>query len=160
MKKLLNLLMILPVMLFVASCDDDDDRLPNVTFSVEYEGAVDVDNILYVVKGDNLTINSVSAIPVEGSKEATLGPVTYIWDYQVLGTTAVSPYALTINTSVERPGRHLLQMTSTVLQVDKAMASVNLAFEIAIVEKAEDIPGYTPDMPDSGTAKTNGSIGE
>lgn len=150
MKKLLYFLMLLPLMGFVTACDDDDD-VPQVSVTVDYEGAVNVDGILYVVQGEPFTINSITVTPKEGTSKATLGPVTYFWDYDVLGTTDVTPFGVTIDTSLEGLGAHLLQINSTILQVDKAMARLDIAYRINIVETVNDIPGYTPGTPDSGT---------
>ncbi len=38
MKKFLSLFLALPMLAFVASCDDDDSKVPDVSVSIEYSG--------------------------------------------------------------------------------------------------------------------------
>lgn len=66
----------IPALIFMASCDHDDD-LPNVTVSYDYSNATEVDDILYVVEGDTLTIDSVAVTPAQGTKDAQILSVLY-----------------------------------------------------------------------------------
>ena len=78
MKKLLYLLLLLPLGLF-SSCDDDND-MPDVTMNVSMSNVVQYDGITYVVAGDVIKVNGVTVKPVTGGNAAIAGGVTYIWD--------------------------------------------------------------------------------
>lgn len=159
MRKFLNLLLFMSVMTALTSCHDDDN-IPQVTFNVNYEGAIKTDGVFYVVRGDVFTITSVTVTPVDGTERAELGPVTYAWDYGVLGTNFISPYGLSIDTSVEPLGNHLLQLTATVIQEGKSLGQAAIGLPVKIVASPEDIPGYTPDTPSTGETRAAGIFAE
>lgn len=159
MRKFLNLLLFMSLMTTLTSCHDDDN-IPQVTFNVNYEGAVKVDNVFYVVRGDVFTITSVTVTPIDGTAAAELGPVTYAWDYSILGTNFISPYGLSIDTSVEPVGNHLLQLRANVIQEGKALGVAAIGLPVRIVASAEDIPGYTPDTPVAGVTRAAGVFGD
>ena len=141
MKKLLYLLMALPALLLASSCSDDDSKnLPDVSFQITYSGATDVDNILYVVQGDTLAIESIEVTPAPGTKPASLGATVYYWDYAPVGSTMIVPFGMDFVTENVPLGRHLLQIRTSVMQVDKAIAFAEFAYRIMVVESATDIP--------------------
>ncbi|MDE7476302.1 MAG: hypothetical protein K2M71_11800, partial [Duncaniella sp.] len=90
MKRLIYLLLVLPLLGLVSSCDDDKD-LPQVSLSIDYTGATEEDGTIYVVQGDTLNVTALRAVPAEGTKAATLGVVAYFWDGIPQGRTAISP---------------------------------------------------------------------
>ena len=59
MKKLVYLLLALPLMVIAAACSDDDSNLPDVSIHVDYKNAKVVDRQVYVVKGDTLVVDSI-----------------------------------------------------------------------------------------------------
>ena len=60
MKKLLFILMALPLLAAtMVSCSDDDKDVPEVNIGITYSGATDVDGTLYTVQGDTISIDSV-----------------------------------------------------------------------------------------------------
>lgn len=141
MKNFLYLLMALPVLFGLSSCSDDDDNsLPEVNLSVSYSGATNVDGVLYVVEGDTFTIDGITVTPVEGTKAATLGATTYYWDYAPVATTIIEPFGMQLNTTGIPEGNHLLQIRSSVYQVDKSVATAYMAYKVTIVGAADDIP--------------------
>lgn len=152
MKKLLNLLLILPLAFFAVSCDDDDNNdMPEVTTDVKYSGAVEANGALYVVQGDILSITSVDVTPNPGAKPAVLGPVTFAWDGQILGTAVFSPYTMSFDTSVAGIGAHLLQLSGNLAQEGKPISSINIEIKVIVVASADQIPGYSDDSSESGT---------
>lgn len=162
MKRLIYLLFALP--LFLASCSNDDE-LPEVKFTVDYSGAVSVDNVLYVVQGDTLAIDEINVTPVDGTKPATIGAASYSWDYLFIGTSMTPPFGLELQTATLPVGNHILQFETTVFQEGKSIASAYFSYKVKIVESADDIPtGSTvepgflranPDIRSGAEAKFN-----
>ncbi len=140
MKKYLYLLLALPILGLLASCSDDDN-VPRVSVKIDFEGAVEVDGILYVVQGEPFSITAVRVVPDQGTGNAVVGPVSYAWDYSYIGTADAAPYGVTFDTSIRNPGRHLLQLSGTIAQQDKSLASLNLSIPVVVVTDAADIPG-------------------
>ena len=153
MKKLIYLLMALPL-LFV-SCDDDDD-LPKVKIGIETSGCKIVDGTIYVVQGDTLGIDSISITPIDPKNKVALASVNYFWDRMYVETTNIPPFAFAITTGNLMTGRHLLQMRGSVLAVNYAPAIAYIDYTVMVVESAEDIPSgkvetamiVTPDIDD------------
>ena len=150
MKKFLYLLLALPVLGLLAACDDDND-LPQATVQLTYEGAVDVDGVLYIVQGEPFSITSVYAVPAQGTGNALVGRVNYSLDYEYIGTSDVMPYGITFDTEFMPLGNHLLQLSGTLAQEDKALATFNLYYKLKRVASAEEIPGYGDNTTEGGT---------
>ena len=146
----LTLIAALP--LIFTSCSNDDD-LPEVDLTVAFRGATERDGTLYVARGDTLVIESLSVTPANGSKKATLGATAYYWNYQFLGTTMAEPFGMIINTEQLPEGEYLLQINTTVFQVDKSVGIDYITFPVVISERDElpdDVPynrggSVTPD---------------
>lgn len=138
MKRILYILLALPL-LMLSSCSNDDE-LPQVEFDVSFSGATNVDGTFYVVKGDMFTMDGITVTPVSGSKQATIGAVSYIWDYIAYGTVIEPPFTMSLQTSNLPAGRHVLQMEASVLQVDKAIAMAYFSYPVVIVDSADEIP--------------------
>ena len=68
MKKILFLVLVLP--LLVVSCNDDENDLPNIDFEVSITGGINIDGVLYVIKGDTLSIDSVDVIYLDNKGAA------------------------------------------------------------------------------------------
>ena len=66
MKKLFYLMMLALPMIFVAC--DDDDNLPRVDITVDFDNVANVDGELYIVKGDSLIVNSINVTNLEAGK--------------------------------------------------------------------------------------------
>lgn len=141
MKKYLYFLLALPMLLF-ASCSNDDD-LPQVDMEITYSGAVEVDGTLYVPEGQNFAIESITATPLKGYKEATIGATAYYWNYQYLGTSIEAPFGLTFNTADMPTGDYMLQINSTIYQVDRSVGIAYFTYHVKVVPADE--------MPDDGT---------
>lgn len=138
MKKLLYLLMLLPLCLGVSSCSDDND-FPSVDLTVKMTGAANVDNVIYVVQGDPFGIESISVTSLTG-KQAMLSSVGYYWDGVLSQVAPAAPYSITWDTSSLGVGSHLLQMQTSLLQVDKSLATAVFTYRVQVVASADDLP--------------------
>lgn len=132
------LLMALPI-LFFASCDDEKS-LPDVDVSIQIEGGVRVDGIIYVVQGETFSVEAINIQNREQGKEALITSATYSWDYRYAGVSVTPPFGAEFETEGMELGKHLLQIECPVFAVDKSPASLYMAYKVMIVESSEDIP--------------------
>ncbi|MCM1450514.1 MAG: hypothetical protein NC082_09230 [Clostridiales bacterium] len=149
MKKLIYLFLALP--LFMVSCHDDND-LPNVEVYATFEGGTQVEDVYYVVQGDELEVTAMNLVNND-EKEAVLGGVRYYWDYMPIGTTITSPYAIKINTGEVPVGNHLLTAEMPIYAVGYSICTGYIAKKIKVVAEPEDIPGDS-----TGDSTTKGKI--
>ncbi|MDE6153961.1 MAG: hypothetical protein K2G21_07450 [Muribaculaceae bacterium] len=154
MKKLFYLFLALPL-LFV-SCDDDND-LPNVEIYATFEGGTQVDDVYYVVQGQELQVTEVTLVNHD-EKEASLGGVRYFWDYMPIGTTILKPYAINIPTEEMPVGNHLLQAEMPIYAVGYSICTGYIAKKITIVAEEEDIP--VVDTPSDSKTQANIQAGD
>ncbi len=138
MKKLLYLLILLPLGL-LASCSSDDD-LPDVNVFVSFDNVVADNNELYVVRGDTLKITSVH-IKGNSTTAAIINGVNYRWDYSVLIWQPIAPYNVSFLTDKFREGPHVLSMYMDIAQVDKTLAYGVLEFKVNVVPDKASLPG-------------------
>lgn len=148
MKKFIYLLLALP--LFMVSCNSDDD-LPNVDFSVTYEGGTEVGGTIYVVQGTELAITGIYVTPVNSNHNAALAGATYYWDYIPAGSTIVEPFGRAFDTAMYSVGQHVITIVCPVLEVDCTPATATLALPVQIVASADDIPSSGDTPADPGT---------
>lgn len=143
----LLILAILPVMAFsFASCNDDDD-LPDVNISLTVDKGTVVDGVIYVAQGDTLQVASINVENVESDKGAGITNVNYYWDGYYYAPAVFSPFGMTFPTSDQTPiGDHSIDITCTVLAVDKSMASALLSYPVKVVASEDEIP-TVPDSP-------------
>lgn len=145
MKKVLYLLMALP--LFLASCDDDDNDFPRVKIGVEVSGCQVVDGVIYVVQGDTLSVDSLSVVAVDGKTRVAIAAVNYYWDRMYVETNVIPPFQFTIDTGKAMIGRHLLHIRSSLLAVDYPPVIAYLDYPVKIVASPQDIPDGTITEP-------------
>lgn len=143
MKKLFYFLMALPLALSFTSCDDDDDKLPDVSLSINLEGVQKADKIYYAVQGDTIVLQSIELIN-NTDKRGTLGTYAVYWDgipmYRTniytdplcLIDTNVSPYGLL--------GNHRLTIAADIAVVDYPLCVGAADFYIKVVENEDEIP--------------------
>lgn len=142
MKKLLYLLLLLPLG-FLVSCSDEDD-MPSVDITVTIDNAVDANGKIYIVSGEPLTVAGITAEGM-GGKAAAISGVNYVLDHVGMGYTIVSPFGGSINAAYLPVGNHLFTLAFDVLQVDKSIAYAQLSTIVTVVEKESDLPdGATP----------------
>lgn len=149
MKKLLYLLIALPLLAMVA-CSDDDKNLPDVKIGFSYSGCSEINGTLYAVQGDTLDIDSVFAEPVNAGQPAIIGDVTYVLDGRPLGIAPTPPFPLSLLTRSLQTGSHTLRLQMSVFQKDKTPGIAYLTVPVAIVATADEIPSDpTPSTPDA-----------
>lgn len=137
MKNLLYALAALPLLL-LGSCSDDND-LPDVNINVDMTGLYESQGDLYLVSGDNVTINSISVTSLNG-KPATLGRVDMFWNDVLQSSSIVEPYSITFNTENLRPGISLLTLQMGVYQEDKTASWAVLQYDIHVVLSQSELP--------------------
>lgn len=141
---LIQLVMLSMFMTVFTSCNDDDD-VPDVDFYVGISGAKNIDNVIYLVRGDTLYVDSIKVVNREVGKEALISSATYYWDYMRLGTAVLPPYGFAIATTDKTPvGNHLLEIETPVAAVDKPLAVAILAYTVKVVADSTEIPGNPP----------------
>ncbi len=136
----------------LASCSDDDDDLPNVSFSLDISNGVSVDGTIYIVRGETFKIDAINVKNLDGDKAAIITAATYYWDKYRLGISATAPYGFEFVTSENTElGRHEIAIECPVYAVDKSPAVANLFYRVEVVASADDIPtGDTTTPPDGG----------
>ena len=137
MKKLLYLMFLLPLTLFV-SCSDDDS-LPSVDFSITLNNVALENNVFYAVKGDVVEIENVAVKSLTDQSASVTGVRYYLSGVPIYGTIE-NPFVCDIETADLPVGKFTLNVTSTILQVDKRIANAVINYPLVIVEKIEDLP--------------------
>lgn len=154
MKKLLTLLLALPLLASLSACHDDDD-LPDVTLNVTYSNAVIADNMLYVVHGDTLQIDSVQATPSKpDGKAVKLLAVAYRLNGWLVANVPFPPFGVKIPTDNLQTGDYSLGIEAPVLQVNKEPATIFAVRKVRIVSDSTEIPG----VPDAITRSVGGTF--
>lgn len=139
MKKFLLSLLILPMLGFITSCDNDGDDLPEVDMEVAISGATQSpdNNKLYITQGTPLVVESITAVPRNG-KRTTLGLTTYFLDGIPQYQTVTVPFGATFDTSVLAPGEYVFQIKTSVYQIDKSAAYVMMTYDLVVEEASAD----------------------
>ncbi|MDE7126149.1 MAG: hypothetical protein K2O12_06700 [Muribaculaceae bacterium] len=154
MKKYLTLLLGLVTFMFVFTACDDDDDLPDVDITVNFENAVQADDgTLNVVKGNPISVTSIDVTNREAGKKAIATAAIYYLDGVRIGASVVSPLAFSFPTENLPLGVYDFNIEVEILAVDKTPAFGVLGYKIKIVENATDIPG--DQTPEEGVSTTN-----
>ncbi len=146
----------LAVCLGFASCNNDDDDLPNVSLGITIEGGVfGPDGDIYVVQGDQLNVLSVDVQNNVQGQNAALANVSYYFDSRYIGTTNTPPFSCLNLTGEDTPvGDYDLDITCNVLAVDKELAIASMDYDIEVVPDASYIPvGSTNSFVQSSSLK-------
>lgn len=148
MKKLLYLLLLLPMALVTASCDDDN-KVPDVSINTSIEGGVYKDGVIYVVQGTPLVLEV--SLDNHTDKEGQLGVITFYWDHYLAGQAVTVPYTIEIPTATQPVGNHLLQAEMPVYVVDYPLCVGYFDYVVKIVPSADDLPAppATVNLPGS-----------
>ncbi len=151
MKKLLYLLLLLPLG-FLSSCNDDES-FPSVNIQMTVENAVNVDGHLYIVNGEPFQIASITAEGTNGQTSA-VASMSYFLDGNMIGYSIVAPYTAEIPANLMYTGNHLVELSFKILQVDKNFAYGGISNLVTVVESEADLPAGTT----LGTVVLNYSI--
>lgn len=147
-KTLFYSLIVAAISMAFVSCDDDN-TLPNVSFTVDFNGcAINPDNgDIYVVQGDTLQISSISVKNLESDKAAAITDAEYYWNYAFIGNNPFSPYGFEIYTENVPTGNNALTIRTSVVAVDKEPAFAVLGYNVKVVADSSDIPSNAVQMP-------------
>ena len=137
MKKLLYLLLLLPLG-FMVSCSSEDD-LPDVDIAVSFDNVVSAENTLYVVQGDTLKVKGV-AVRGNDNKNAIITNVSYMWDGLLVTWNPIAPFGVNIMMDFPKPGRHVLSIYMDIAQEDKSLAYGILEYKVTVVGDSTELP--------------------
>lgn len=141
MKKLLSLLLLLPL-IFIASCGNHEEDFPQVNLILTIDNA-SVDNVtkeFYLLKGTHSEIESLKAHSLTGQAAACTSCIFKIDGHQITDTNT-EPFSSNIPTEKLSVGNHKLEAFTTILQVDKTIANGVISLNFKVVEKEEELPG-------------------
>ena len=132
-------MMLVPV-LAMTSCHDDND-LPDVDFDITFENAVEVDNQMYIAKGDTLKVTGITVINNESDDAALITSASYYWDGYYIGSNNQPPFGFEFCIGENVPvGKHEIDITCPIYAVDKSPAIGTVFFYVNVVESQDDIP--------------------
>ena len=135
------MLTVLPMMAFVFSSCTDDNDLPDVNISLEVEKGVVSDGVIYVVQADTIDIAGIKVVNNDANKGAAVTNVNYYWDGYFYAPSVFYPFGMTFPTSENTTlGNHSIDITCTVLAVDKSISTATLSFPVKVVASVDDLP--------------------
>ncbi|MDE5974969.1 MAG: hypothetical protein K2G69_00310 [Muribaculaceae bacterium] len=143
MKKLFYLLLFLPLVL-LSSCSDDND-LAQVDLSMTLSGVTMVDNTLYTVAGEIVSVDNVEVKSLT-SEPAIIQRVEYSLDGLYLRNDFANPLGVTFSTEGFKIGKHFIGMSGLVLQVDKTITNIAARVPLVVVENISDLPQGAPEI--------------
>ncbi len=151
MKKIIYYLLMLPLLALCASCDDDDNKVPNVGIQATFSGATIDDGIIYVVKGEELKVDQLNLVNNSG-KDGGMGVVTFYINGALIGQAYASPYEFQIPTNLT-PGDYLLEISTPIYVVDSPICYGFFSYKMRVVESADDLPDQPATETVSGLIK-------
>lgn len=141
MKKILSLLLFLPLVGLLASCDDDGKNIPDVAIGIETVNPVSDDGVIYVVQGDTINVKGVTLEAQGDTKQALTNSVTYYFDYQFMGKTFRPPFGIKIMTTEDIAlGEHILEIELPVFAVDKEISQAYVQYPVMVVASEDELP--------------------
>lgn len=140
MKKLLYSLLAAPLLFGMAACSDDKEA-PDAEITAQFSGVYTVpdDNVIYVVEGNPVVVESVS-VESTGDEQVAIGPVTYIWNGFDMGTTPVTPFKYEISTDYLTKEYNLLSLRTNLLVVDHPLYTALVQYKIQVVPDEDSLP--------------------
>lgn len=146
MKKLLYLLMLLPLGLLV-SCDNDDFAPFDMT--VNMSGVTQANDTIYTVAGETVTFESLKINPV-GGKETQVTNVIFRVNGDPLFTNPLQLAPPTyFSTQGMKPGIYSIGISGNLLQVDQSINVFAVTFPLVIESSQEDLPAGAPALGSS-----------
>lgn len=163
MKKLLYLMLLLP-MAFLASCSNDDDDVPaiNSTMTLNNVAVSDAGQV-YAVIGQEVDIESLDVTSLINGKAATIANVRYAINGLGIGYyTATYPFLYVIDPlTFPKAGKYYLEATASIFQVDKPVSAAYYQVPINVVESVDELPDgltlgeYTLNLGNSVSTNTS-----
>ena len=145
MKKWILLLMALPLLCFLSSCNDEDS-LPNVDIDVHYSNGIVSQSQVYVVKPDTLYIEGVTVEAVNPNHDAAVvGLVTYRIDGFMPGIVAYPNERVAILTENMPLGTHILTAEMGIAEEGCALSRAFVSVAFHVVSDESEIPGNPSD---------------
>ena len=140
MKRFFLMLLVLPMLAIMASCDDSDDV--NVNISLDFGPDVTVVNgTAYVVSTGTFEITAVKVSPVNTKHSAAITQVAYwINGLPIAPVTNVAPFGIKIAAENMREGTNSITMDMTVIETDCPISTAVAQVPVVVVANAEDIP--------------------
>ncbi len=151
MKKILYYLLMLPLLALVTSCDDDDNKVPDVGIQATFSGATIDDGIIYVVQGEDLAVDQLNLVNNSG-KDGGMGVVTYYINGAMIGQAYTRPYEFEIPTNLT-PGDYLLEISTPIYVVDYPICYGYFSYKLRVVASADDLPSQPAVQTVSGLIK-------
>lgn len=135
------MLAVLPMMAFIFSSCTDEDDVPDVNISLEVEKGVVSDGVIYVVQADTIEIAGIKVVNNDANKDAAVTNVNYYWDGYFYAPSVFYPFGMTFPTSENtRLGAHSIDLTCTVLAVDKSISTATLSYPVKVVASEDELP--------------------
>ncbi len=143
MKKLFYLLFLLPLA-FLASCNNDDD-FPQVdrtlTLSNVYQDSSNGQFYYVETEESNPVIEGIKATSLIDGKQAAVSNVFFTLNTFVrLWGTEEDPMQPVIPSEYLQEGVNYINISATILQVDKSMAKCYLDVPLSAVTSEDDLP--------------------
>ncbi len=140
MKKFFLMLLAIPILLLMSSCEHSDDV--NVNFSVDFgPGVTVVDGKAYVVKSETFEIAAVHVTPVNTNHAAAITQISYwINGLPLVPTVNVAPFGIQIPAENMREGTNSITLDMTVIETDCPISNAVVQIPVVVVDNAEDIP--------------------
>lgn len=148
MKKLLFLLLALP--LLMVSCDDDDN-FPKVQLKIDGSGGVTHEGYIYLLQGDTLSIDSIGIVSAESTSGVKITGANYYLDYRPVWSTVVAPFGYKLETGTLATGSHILEIQCPVLAVGYSPAVAFVSYQLRIVDSEDDMPSSSDSTSVSGS---------
>ena len=140
MKKFFLMLLALPMLMMMASCEHTDDV--NVNFSVDFGPDVTVvDGKAYVAKNGTFEITAVRVAPVNTNHAAAITQISYwINGLPLVPTINVAPFGIQIAAENMREGSNSVTLDMTVIETDCPISNAITQIPVVVVDNVEDIP--------------------
>lgn len=152
MKKLLYLLMLLPLF-FATSCNSDEDY-PAVDMKITISGVTYHDGSLYTVRGETVQFDNIAVTALNGN-DAAVANVTYTCDGVPAGYAEFNPFSSEINTAGLADGSHFIDIGFNLLEVDKTIVYGMCRYRLIVVGAESELPA---DCEPIGTIVSNITI--
>lgn len=141
MKKLLYLLLLVPLGM-VTGCSKDDEVKP-FDMTLTLSGVTQDNGNFYTVSGNDVTIESLEVKALDGTS-TSVANVVYFLDGMPLVGVPGDFFDGTFSTAGLPVGQHTLGVTGNLLQVGASIQNFAATYTLNIVQSEEDLPSGAP----------------